>query len=186
MTIALDAGTSAGHPAIKFGDVGDHATLGIANVEDRPSRDFDTGDPLTWDDGTPRTHPVITAIVIAASEGAYTGTDDDRSTVKTGDVVTIHAEGSRWYAYRDARKARGTVTLGDVMKWTFDSEEPPKKRGHKPRKVYVAAIRPAKATDGDLTDRCHALYQELKERPTVDVAPAAARSPFEDDLEEPF
>jgi hypothetical protein len=184
MTIALDSGTAAGSPAIKFANVGDNAVLGIANVEERQSRDFDSGDLLTWDDGTPRMHPVITAIVVTA-QGGYTGSDDDPSGVQPGDVVTIHAEGGRWYAYRDARKEHGTVNVGDVMKWTFESEEPPKKRGHKPRKVYVAELRGPNASDGDLTDRCVALYHSLKERPAVDAAGGSTGSdPFGD--EEPF
>jgi hypothetical protein len=173
MPIPLDTPGSSGPPAVKFDDVGSYVDIGIVKVDEVQSRDYETGDPEVWDNGDPRMHPRITGIVIAHN-GATVGKDDDIRPVEVGELVSIYAQGSRWFTYRDARKEHGTVNCGDVMRWKFETTETPKNpkfRGN-PRKVFVAKIRAAEGKDGDLVARCEAAYYEQRDRVTVDVAPA--------------
>lgn len=168
MSIPLDQPTGSGVPAIKFGDIGSYADLGIVSVEQVQSRNYDTGEPELWPDGGTKTHPRITAIIIKA-EGATIGKDDDEHAVAPGDLVALYAQGSRWFAYRDAVKEHGTVSVGDVMRWKFDRTEPARNARHAPRKVFEAKIRAPRGDDGDLMARCEAAHFELKNRTPVDT-----------------
>lgn len=186
MGITVDTPGTGGPPALKFGDVGDYVTLGIVNVEDVQSRDYDTRELEFWDNGDPKTHPRITGLVIN-HKGALIGTDDDQRPVEVGEVVSLYAHGSRFYTWRDAKKGHGPVDVGDVVRWTFDHTEAPRNPRFKgnPVKVFVAKLRKAEAKDGDLVERCEAAYWSLKERVPVDAVGATPWAPVYGD-EEPF
>jgi hypothetical protein len=181
MAIEVDSAGTAGPPAIKFPEIGSYATLGIVDVRMVPSRDYDTGELATWDDGSPKEHPYIIGLV-TASNGATVGKDDDERPVVVGELVSIHAEGGRWYPYRDAKREFAKendgagVSVGSVLSWKFDSEEPPKNKRHNPQKVYLAKLRKATGDDGDLVARCEAAYYEQRKPIALDDAPAPSSS----------
>lgn len=178
MAIPLSSPTSSGPPAVSFKEAapGDQVVLGIVNVEDVQSRDFDTGDLEFWNDGNPKMHPRITGLVVSATDGVRVGSDDEARPVEVGEVVSIYAQSGRIYTWREAHKAHGTANVGDVLLWRFDREEEPrnKRPGMNKQKVFVAKLRgPDASKDGDLLDRCEATYYELRDRVTVAPAPAA-------------
>lgn len=177
MAITVDTPSAGGPPAVKFGDVGDYVDVGIVNVEDVQSRNYDTGDPEFWGDGNPKMHPRITGIVIG-HKGATVGKDDEERAVEAGEIVTIYAQGGRLYAWREAKKAHGAVKVGDVLRWKFDRTEPARNPRHAPRKVFVGTLRSPRGDDGDLVQRCEAAYHDRAERVPVDAGGNAVEEPF--------
>lgn len=184
MGITLDTPGTGGPPAVKFGQIGDYVTVGIVNVEEVQSRNYDTGDPEFWDDGKPKMHPRITAIVTGA-QGAIVGKDDEERPVEVGELISIYVQGSRIYTWREAKKSHGAIECGDVMRWKFEREDKPRNPRHKPVKVFVADLRKPASKDGDLLERCEAAYYQLRDRVTVDSSGASASAPIGND-EEPF
>ena len=177
-TIALDTPGSSGPPSIKFDKPGAWAVVGIVDVNDYQQRDLATGDLKTWADGKPMMGKVVTALVVS-QDGTYTGRDDDRESVEPGQLVSIWCEKGKHYTWRDAKKAHGTVNVGDVMKWERGADEPPKKAGFNPGKTYKAVIRTPEARDGDIVERCVAARLAQSSRPTVDEPqPGYSDDPF--------
>lgn len=177
-SITLETPATGGPPAVKFPEVGTSVVVGIVNVDEYHQHNID-GVAQTWSDGTPKMGKRVTGLVVSGD--ATVGGPDGDEPVKAGDLVTFYCEGGRHYTWRDAVAEAGEVNVGDVMKWTFDHEEPAKQRGFNPRKVYVAKIRRPKPEDGDLADRCVAAYHESKARPAVEApAPQAAPAPAAD------
>jgi hypothetical protein len=179
--ITLDTASSGGPPSVALGNPGDSVTVGIVNVDEYQQRDLQTGDLIKWDDGKPKMGKVVTAIVVSSS-GATVGSNDELRDVQPGELVSFWCEKGKHFTWRDAVKAAGGVKLGDVMLWTRGADDPPKKAGFNPKKNYTARIRRAEPKDGDLTDRCFAAYQELKDRPSFEAA--APTGGYAD--EEPF
>jgi len=198
MTV-LDDDTPSGPPAVKFknSQPGAYVIIGIANIEQRHATDYDTGTGMYWVNRKPTPlenpngeqpveYPVITGIVVAAND-VEVGPQDEERQVTPGELVTIHCQGGRVYAYRDAKRAHGKVSLGDVLRWKFDSTEPARNSRHQDRKIFTCEIRSPKAEDGDLMQRCEAAYAELKARPTLDEpAPAPAAAAASDAIADPF
>ena len=183
-SITLETPSTGGPPAVKFPEVGTSVIVGIVNVDEYHQHNID-GVAQTWSDGTPKMGKRVTGLVVSGD--ATVSGPDGGAVVQPGELVTFYCEGGRHYTWRDAVAEAGGVNVGDVMRWTFDHEEPPKQRGFNARKVYVAKIRRPEAKDGDLADRCVAKYHELAQRPTVDAPPAqAAPSPAVAAADEPF
>lgn len=189
MGIAIETPGVGGPPAVKFGDVGDHVVVGLVNVEQVQSRDYDSGDLEFWDDGKPKMHPRITGIVVS-SQGAVVGKDDDERPVEPGELISIYAQGSRLYTWRDAAKAHGQIEVGDVLRWKFDRTEKPRnpRFAANPVKVFTAELRKPKGTDGDLLERCEAAHYELSRGPriAVDAGPGSGGGNQYVEDEEPF
>lgn len=176
--MALDAPTQSGPPAAYFPNVGDSIVVGIVDVGSYQQRDYDTGDPLTWPDNSPRMGKVVTGLVVSTS-GALAGGEKANADVSPGDLVTFWCEGGKWFTYDAALKAAGSVDRGHLMKWTRTADKPPSNPRHNPAKQYEAIIRPPKAEDGDIVARCNAAYAEMK-RTQLDAAPAAPAADVHD------
>lgn len=175
--IQLDGPSTSGPPSVTLTTENvSEVVVGVANVADYQQRDFDSGELLTWDDGGPKLGKVVTGIIVTATDCTVPDGDDLREAAP-GDVVSFWCERGKWFPYRDAVAAAGGVNVGDVMRWARLEDDAPKKRGHNGKKNFDVKIRRPEARDGDLADRCVALYHELKARPAVD-APAAP-GPFD-------
>ena len=184
-SIQLDTPTTGGPPAVKFPEVGTSVVVGIVNVDDYQQHDMKTGEALVWSDGSPKMGKRVTGLVVSADRAA-TGPEGDLRPVAPGELVTFFCEKGKHYTWKDAiekhaEKVRaanpgdsGSVCVGDVMLWTFESEKPATQRGYNPQKVYKAVIRRPKPEDGDLADRCAAKYHELKDRPSLDTPSVSA------------
>ena len=174
----LDTPTSSGPPSVHFNDIGGSIVVGLVDVNDYQQKDFDTDELLFWNDDPkqPKMGKVVTGLVVSA-DGALVTVDDTERPPEAGDLVSFWCEGGKHFTWRDAVKAAGGVTQGDVMRWAFTSEEPPKKKGFNPRKVYEAQIRHPEKKDGDLADRCLAAYEAGQKRITLD-SQAVDEPPF--------
>ena len=179
----LDTPTASGPPSVHFNTIGDSIVVGLVDVNDYHQKDFDTDEPLFWNDDQkqPKMGKVVTGLVVSNKGGLVT-IDDTERPAEAGELVSFWCEGGKHFTWRDAVKAAKGVAQGDVMQWAFTEEEPPKKKGFNPRKVYVATIRKPKATDGDIADRCVANYNELQNRQELD----RDEGPAYTGAEEPF
>lgn len=157
-TPTLDA-PNTGVPAIKFPNIGDEVTVGIVDVQQYQQRTIE-GKLKTWDDGGPKMGKKVIGLVISAKNATLKDNDTDRPVVED-DLVSFYCEGSRFFTWKDALKEHGAVSVGDIMDWRFDREEPPKTRGYNPRKVYVAEIHHPTLKEQDIKQKCVDAYQEL-------------------------
>jgi len=165
----LDTATSSGPPSVSFSEVGATIVVGLVDVNDYQQRNFDTDEPMFWNDdpSQPKMGKVVTGLVVSADRALITVNDSIR-TPAAGELVSFWCEGGKHFTWRDAVSAAKGVTQGDVMDWTFTSEEPPKKKGFNARKIYVANVRSPQPLDGDIADRCLTAYEARKNRPTLD------------------
>ena len=134
MSTEAESFFGGGGPALKFPTKG---TRHILTITDEPEvqqqTDFDTGEPLTWPDGSPRNQLVIYGVIPADDRD---GADDDgerRLFVKSGLVKAIRQ------AMRNA-KAKAPAP-GGVLTVTYAEDGPKPARGY-PAKVYEASYTP--------------------------------------------
>lgn len=152
-----------GGQSAKFENVGDAVTGTVESTEVRQQTDFQSGQPLTWDDGSPRQQ-----LVVSLRTGQKDDADDDG-------VRKIYVKGSKkpgsqslHDAVASAVKQSGAKGLeeGGTLTVTYSGDEPPQQRGMSPRKLYTATYAaPDKAAQtGDF----------LGTQPPQQAAPAAA------------
>lgn len=135
--------------------VGRSVTGVVTAVSTRQTRSLDTGQPETWDDGSPK---LQTAITLATGERDPLDPEDDGRR-----VVYVKMWGEQLNALRRAaRQAGGKPVPGDTFTATFTGTTPPPAKGLNPSKVYEFKI--AKPLDGDPA-------------PNADVPPSATTAP---------
>jgi len=156
--ITLDT-PNTGVPAVKFPSIGDKVTVGIVDVQQYQQRTMD-GTPKTWDNGDPKMGKRVIGLVVAAKNATLKENDADRP-VAVDDLVAFYCEGSRFFTWKDALKDHGPVSVGDIMDWEFESEEPAKQRGYNPRKVYKAEIHSPSLAEMEIKQKCIDAYHEL-------------------------
>lgn len=181
----LDAPSSSGPPAAYFPNEGDAIVVGIVDIGTYQQTDYDTGELKTWPDGGKVEGKVITGLVISTTGTTGAGSEKANGPVAPGDIVTFWCEGGKHFTYRDALKAHGPISRGDVMQWKRDADKPAKNARHNPQKVYVAKLRPPKADDGDIINRCEKAARELASAKALD-APVSVPAGAPADDEMPF
>jgi hypothetical protein len=135
-------------PACRFPERGTTWAGEILDMEVRQQRDLD-GNPLTWDDGTPRMQLVVTLQTDARDPSI----DDDDGRRR------LFVQGGMRSALRDAlRRAKvRKPEVGGHITVTYVDDEPPRRRGFSPAKRYRVEYRPPAgpslaATDAALAD----------------------------------
>ena len=120
-----DLFAGGGAPVLKFPTIGTLHVGTITHLEARQQRDFDKGEPLHWDDGSPRMELVITI---------DNGGEDGRLFIK----------GSMLGALRDEVRRQGLkkpeVGGKIAVKYSHDGENKNPKLS--PPKMYVVAYEP--------------------------------------------
>lgn len=129
-----DLFSGGGSPAIKFKNIGDSIAGTITALEVREQKDFDSGEVLTWEDGSPRKELVITVATILRDASIE---DDDGSR-------RIFAKGNMFTAVRDSiRKAKAKKPeVGGRITVTYSADGEAKKKGYNPPKLYTAIYEP--------------------------------------------
>lgn len=124
-----------GGASAAFDNVGDAVTGTVESTEVRQQTDFQSGQPLTWDDGQPRMQ-----LVVSLQTAEREDSDDDG-------IRKVYVKGSKkpgsqslHDAVASAVRASGAKGLeeGGTLTVTFTGEEAPKTRGMSPRKLYSA------------------------------------------------
>jgi hypothetical protein len=127
-----------GGKTAKFENIGDSITGKIIAAETKQQKDFDTGAPMTWDDGNPRMQVVIT---IATS--LHEDTDDDGAR-----NVYVKGFGDQLNALRTAVRAGGgkDLSVGGTFTATYSADGPQPKRGLNAPKVFTYTYEPPSTT----------------------------------------
>jgi hypothetical protein len=89
-------------------NVGDTVSVVIESIERRQERDFDTGTPLTWDDGNPRLQFVITG-----------------KAPVTGEPVTIYTKYAQEKVMLETLRKTGLPEVGGVLAFTWTGNAEP-------------------------------------------------------------
>lgn len=152
--MGLEIGEIAGGgKSFQFDEIGDKCSGKITLIERRQQRAFDSGEPLTWDDGTPR---MLTYIEVQTSERVDEDDDGVRALYCKGGNYEIaegqglSAEQALVQAAKDAKVK--TLDEGGDLDMVFSGRAKATVRGYQPAKLYVARYKaPTSSVDmGDL------------------------------------
>lgn len=188
MQLEQPAPTGGGHPSVTFTDFGMGVQLAVVKVDKIQSRDYETGQPATWDDGSPKEETRFTGIVAAGD--AQIGLKDEKGdpalgpdgkrtyrTVEPGEVVCCYFKGDAEKAYYAA--TRGKLTeVGMLVGIKHDAVKPPKNPNWNPTKLFSFTVAPN--PDQAMVAEAVELAKAAKAVPLADPFPAAgAANPME-------
>lgn len=184
MPIALDqGGTSA--PGLKLKNKGDHAIIRLCHQQVRPLLEFGTKKPKLKDDGTPRKELVITGLFMGGSAVITTGPKENRvdETPNLGSEVRIYLNGHKFGAWIEAKKALGTLNVGDVVKITYVRDER-SQGGGADKKVWEFKMRAAQpSTENREVAIAETVYHRIeKDGGGSDDEPSADGNEVDDDI----
>jgi hypothetical protein len=146
MPISLDGG--GGAPGLKLKNKGDYAVLRVCHQKQRDALEFGTKKPKLKDDGSPRKELVVTAIFMSGTAVITTGGEDDRRDVtpKQGSEVTLYLGGHKFGSWIEAKRAAGSVNVGDVVRVTYEKDEK-SQGGGADKKVWSMKFRVSRVED---------------------------------------
>ena len=124
---------SGGVPGASFENVGDSWTGTVVDFQKVQQTDYDTGVPVTWDDGTPKMMLHVD-IQTEVRDPEIVGDDGVRRLYVRGNMLTKFKSGLRAAKMRMDRGVQVTVTFSG-------NGEPPKK-GMNPPKLYEVTFQP--------------------------------------------
>jgi hypothetical protein len=118
--------------AAKFETIGTVHKGTVISRETRQQKDYATGTPKTWDDGSPMLEVVIDLDVAGEIE-----------------PTTLYVRGAMLRAIREAVQKSGahTVEIGGTLAVQYQSDGEPSKPGFTAPKLYVAQYKPPAAAD---------------------------------------
>jgi hypothetical protein len=125
-------------PSAKFPDIGDSYSGTVIDPLKRvPQTDFDSGDVLTWNDGSPRMQTLVglqlddgTTTTLYARGGKYEAAQGTGTSMEGAIVAAVRKAGGD----RIRKGARLTVTHSGLTK--------PAKKGLNPAKLFEATYEP--------------------------------------------
>lgn len=117
-----------GGRSAQFKKHGDQVDGYITSAEVRQQTDYDTGAPMTWDDGRPRNQLVVTL------ETQLREDDDDDG------LRRLYVRGQMTRAVADAVRKTGEpgLRLGGRLFVRYVSDDEPKRKGMQGAKQYIA------------------------------------------------
>lgn len=170
-TTANDFLLAGGTPSARFPTVGTTVAGTVVRVGDPvQQRDFDSGEPKTWDNGDPM---MQLPVDVQTDQRDPDLTDDDG-------VRTLYIKAQLKKAVADAvRKAKAKgLEVGGTLSVTYASDGEVKKRGMNPPKVYTATYTPpAAAADAFLAAEPAAKAETTAPDPAAVAAALAALTP---------
>lgn len=135
---------SQGAKAFPFENMGDTVSGEIAALDVRQQTDLETGEPLTWKDGSPRQVLVITL----QTELQDDESDDGLRTVwaRGGNYMVANGKGtSSLTAIKDAIRKAGAkdIEIGAMLTVQYSGTGKSSNRAFTPPKLYSAAYKAA-------------------------------------------
>jgi len=124
---------SGGVPGAGFDEVGDSWTGTVVDFQKVQQSDYDTGVPVTWDDGTPKMMLHVD-IQTEVRDPEIVGDDGVRRLYVRGNMLTKFKSGLRAAKMRMDRGIQVTVT--------FSANGEPPKKGMNPPKLYEVTFQP--------------------------------------------
>lgn len=138
---------SGGIPSAAFENIGDSWRGQVIRAAKVQSRDFETGELQTWDDGSPK-YQLNIDIQTDVRDPEINGDDG---------VRRLYVRGNLLQATRQALRAKSAKLLpGGFIEATYTADGTASKRGFQPPKMYTATWEPGTLPQGlsadDLTD----------------------------------
>lgn len=158
---------SGGVKSASFLEIGKTVTGTITREpEVRQQTDFDTGKPLTWDDGTPRMQLMV---VLQTTERDPANPEDDGQRA-------VYVKGQMKSVVRDAVRQAGApgLKVGGTLTVTYVANGVPKRAGGKPPKQYSASYTAPAATAANDFLNGGEPQQAVPAQPVPQAAPAFA------------
>ncbi len=151
MEIAIPVATG-GAPSVSFTEFGQTITYALVDAERIQSRDYETGQPKTWNDGSPRMESAITGIVVSGTAQVVAkdaqgepvmGPDGKRTyrPVQPGETVRLYYKGDVEKAWFGAVAGK-SVSVGMLVTDTHDAVKPPKNPQYSPTKLHSISLAP--------------------------------------------
>lgn len=124
---------SGGIPSAKFDKIGDTYEGTVIRMEKLQQRDFETGEPQTWDDGSPK-NMLHVDIQTDIRDPEIAGDDGIRR---------LYVRGNMIQAVRSAmRAAQSRIYSGGHLRVTYVRDGDRQSRGRQPAKLYEAVYTP--------------------------------------------
>lgn len=126
----------SGGPAIKFEKLGDKVTGRIVRASRGQQKDFDTGAPMTWADGSPRLQTIIVLDVdgeertLYARGGRYEAEEGEGQSMEVAILMAGRAAGVE------------TIDVGGELAVAHTGLGKPPRVGALQSKLYTAAYKP--------------------------------------------
>lgn len=129
-----DLFAGGGAPAAKFAKIGDSITGVITNAEARQQTDFDSGEPLTWDNGDPRMEVVLT-LSTTLRDPDIEDDEGERRVFCRGQMLTAMRQ-----AVKKAKDKKPRI--GGRITVTYSEDGEAKKKGFNAPKLFTVAYEP--------------------------------------------
>lgn len=134
---------SGGIPSAAFENIGDNWHGQVVRAVKVQSRDFETGEPQTWDDGSPK-YQLNIDIQTDVRNPDISGDDGIRR---------LFVRGGMLQAIRQAlRGAKARLLPGGYIDVTYTGDGTPTRRGLRPPKIYDAKYEPGDLPKGISAD----------------------------------
>jgi len=145
-------------PALQFRHVGEGVSGAIADIVELQDRDFNTGNPKTWDNGDPVMVTRVTLVVTGVGNNIHAADEP----VKVGNNVRLWVRGQNRKAWRDALyKHRVGLEVGDIVTAAYTADEQTR-RGWNPRKVLSFNVqKPRSDLETKAGDKAFDLFELL-------------------------
>lgn len=166
-----------GVPGVKFQTVGASLTMALVDLELYNQTD-DDGEVRTFANGDTMTGTRIYGLVVKVDGTVYTGKKEDPQTPAVGDLVTLWIEGSKYFAWKDAKEDfDGKFETGDLIWYGLVDTAPGQKNGV--RKIYQAKIAKNDGSGefGEWKSKADAAHHGRKTTVVNDPTPTAAAAP---------
>lgn len=134
-----DSILSGGKPWAVFDKVGDSITGTITGGSERQQRDYVTGEPKTWDDGTAMMEQVI--------EVSTTLRDPEVENDNGDRQIVVNKVAMRKAIAAELKSKRSRLSDGGVITVKFVSQDEPKQRGMNGIKRFECSYQPAPKVD---------------------------------------
>ena len=134
---------SGGIPSAPFENIGDNWRGMVVRAVKVQSRDFETGEAQTWDDGSPK-YQLNIDIQTDVRNPDISGDDG---------VRRLYVRGGMLQAIRQAlRGAKARLEPGGLLDVTYKGDGTPTRRGLRPPKIYDAKYEPGTMPAGISAD----------------------------------
>lgn len=165
MAIVIGQSTT---PACKLSEIGDFVEGHLCYVREVPWIEYGTQRPKLGKDGKPRTQERLTLIVTVGN--AKIGSDGER--VQPGDTVAVYLHGARRWSWIEAKRKRGDLTIGDVVRVTYARDE--KGQAAQAKHIWDVTITPTH--DAEATARAESVYHREESRKNQPMAASGSGS----------
>jgi hypothetical protein len=147
-------------PSVKLPEIDNTVSFAIGHTKVVPWNDISTGNVKVGEDGKERTQDRVAGVVVSGT-GVVGTKKDGYEKVAPGQDVTLYFSGHHRWEYIQAKKAHGTLNVGDICTCTYVRDEASRMVGGNAKHVWDVSIRAATGDEQQYVDQAEALYRRL-------------------------